>query len=145
MIDQNSTYKLSNGVEIPCVGFGMWQTPDNEVGVNSVLSALKAGYTHIDTAQAYRNEDCVGKAIQQSGVNRDDIFITTKIWNDCHSYGVSRRCTCNNSASVPYNDLSRTLLSLGSRRCHNRTFLKGCKDPLLLKQPGLSFFRPAFC
>ena len=86
MIDQNSTYKLSNGVEIPCVGFGMWQTPDNEVGVNSVLSALKAGYTHIDTAQAYRNEDCVGKAIQQSGVNRDDIFITTKIWNDCHSY-----------------------------------------------------------
>lgn len=86
MIDQNSTYKLSNGVEIPCIGFGMWQTPDNEVGVNSVLSALKAGYTHIDTAQAYRNEDCVGKAIQQSGVNRDDIFITTKIWNDCHSY-----------------------------------------------------------
>ena len=86
MIDQNSTYKLSNSVEIPCIGFGMWQTPDNEVGVNSVLSALKAGYTHIDTAQAYRNEDCVGKAIQQSGVNRDDIFITTKIWNDCHSY-----------------------------------------------------------
>lgn len=86
MIDQNSTYKLSNGVEIPCIGFGMWQTPDNEVGVNSVLSALKAGYTHIDTAQAYRNEDCVGKAIQQSGVNRDDIFITTKIWNNCHSY-----------------------------------------------------------
>ena len=86
MKDQRSTYKLSNGVEIPCIGFGMWQTPDNEVGVNSVLSAIKAGYTHIDTAQAYRNEDCVGKAIKQSGVAREDLFITTKIWNDAHSY-----------------------------------------------------------
>lgn len=86
MIDQNSTYKLSNGVEIPCIGFGMWQTPDDETGVNSVISAIKAGYTHIDTAQAYRNEDCVGKAISQCGAKREDLFITTKIWNDCHSY-----------------------------------------------------------
>ena len=86
MIDQNSTYELSNGVKIPCIGFGMWQTPDDEVGVNSVISAIKAGYTHIDTAQAYRNEDCVGKAIKKIGAKREDIFITTKIWNDSHSY-----------------------------------------------------------
>ena len=86
MKDQNSTYKLSNGVEIPCIGFGMWQTPDDEVGVNSVLSAIKAGYRHIDTAQAYRNEDCVGKALAECGVKREDLFITTKIWNDAHSY-----------------------------------------------------------
>lgn len=86
MIDQNSTYRLANGVEIPCIGFGMWQTPDNAVGVNSVLSALKAGYRHIDTAQAYRNEDCVGEAWRKSGIEREQIFITTKIWNDNHSY-----------------------------------------------------------
>ena len=86
MTDQNSTLKLANGVEIPCIGFGMWQTPDNSVGVNSVLSAIKAGYRHIDTAQAYRNEDCVGKALRECGVDRKELFITTKIWNSNHSY-----------------------------------------------------------
>ncbi|MBO7449007.1 MAG: aldo/keto reductase [Clostridiales bacterium] len=86
MTDQTSTYKLSNGVEIPCIGFGMWQTPDGEVGVNSVVSAINAGYKHIDTAQAYQNEDCVGEAIRRCGANREELFITTKIWNSCHSY-----------------------------------------------------------
>lgn len=87
--DQNSTYKLHNGVEIPCIGFGMWQTPSDEVGVDSVKSAIRAGYTHIDTAQAYRNEGCVGKAIRELGVNRSELFITTKLWNDCHSYNLA--------------------------------------------------------
>lgn len=86
MINAKSTYKLSNGVEIPCIGFGMWQTPDDVVGVNSVKSAIEAGYTHIDTAQAYGNEDCVGKAIREIGADRDKLFITTKIWNNNHSY-----------------------------------------------------------
>ncbi|MBP5168861.1 MAG: aldo/keto reductase, partial [Oscillospiraceae bacterium] len=66
-MDKNCAYKLSNGVEIPCIGFGMWQTPDTEVGINAVKSAIEAGYTHIDTAQAYGNEDCVGKAIAEIG------------------------------------------------------------------------------
>ncbi len=86
MIDQNSTYKLANGVEIPCIGFGMWQTPDDVVGVNSVKSAIAAGYRHIDTAQAYRNEGCVGQALLETGAKREDLFITTKIWNNNHSY-----------------------------------------------------------
>ena len=85
-MDKNSTYKLSNGVEIPCIGFGMWQTPDTEVGVNAVKSAIEAGYTHIDTAQAYGNEDCVGQAIAETGAKRENLFITTKIWNNNHSY-----------------------------------------------------------
>ncbi|MBP5167738.1 MAG: aldo/keto reductase [Oscillospiraceae bacterium] len=85
-MDKNSTYKLSNGVEIPCIGFGMWQTPDTEVGINAVKSAIEAGYTHIDTAQAYGNEDCVGKAIAEIGAKRENLFITTKIWNNNHSY-----------------------------------------------------------
>jgi diketogulonate reductase-like aldo/keto reductase len=86
MKNQNDTYKLSNGVEIPCIGFGMWQTPDGTVGINAVKSAIQAGYTHIDTAQAYRNEDCVKYGIKESGVDREKLFITTKLWNNSHSY-----------------------------------------------------------
>ena len=83
---EGDTFKLSNGVEIPCIGFGMWQTPDGDVGVKAVKSAIEAGYTHIDTAQAYRNEDCVKYGIKESGVDRKKLFITTKLWNNSHSY-----------------------------------------------------------
>jgi diketogulonate reductase-like aldo/keto reductase len=79
-------YKLSNGVEIPCIGFGTWQTPDGEVAVSSVLSAIEAGYRHIDTAQAYGNEESVGVAVKKSGIDREKIFITSKLWNDEHGY-----------------------------------------------------------
>ena len=78
----NSTYKLANGVEIPVVGFGTWQTPDGEVAQNSVLDALKAGYRHIDTAAIYGNEEGVGQGIAKSGILREEIFVTTKAWND---------------------------------------------------------------
>ena len=91
MNNQNDCYKLANGVEIPCIGFGMWQTPDNITGVNAVKSAIQAGYTHIDTAQAYGNEDCVQKAIAQSGVDRKKLFITTKLWNTNHSYDLTMK------------------------------------------------------
>ena len=85
-MDKNSTYKLSNGVEIPVIGFGMWQTPDDKTGVNAVVNAINAGYKHIDTAVIYGNEDCVGKGIKLAGADRKDLFLTTKIWNDAHSY-----------------------------------------------------------
>lgn len=74
-------YKLTNGVEIPVIGFGTWQTPNDEIGINAVKSALEAGYNHIDTAQAYGNEASVGKAIIESGVSRKEIFITSKLDN----------------------------------------------------------------
>lgn len=80
------SYKLANGVEIPCVGFGTWQTPDGEVAVSSVKEAIKAGYKHIDTAAIYRNEESVGKAIRESDVPREELFITTKVWNNAHGY-----------------------------------------------------------
>jgi diketogulonate reductase-like aldo/keto reductase len=80
------TYVLSNGVEIPKVGFGTWQTPDGKVAVQAVKDALEAGYRHIDTAQIYGNEESVGQAIQESEVERSEIFLTTKLWNDHHSY-----------------------------------------------------------
>jgi diketogulonate reductase-like aldo/keto reductase len=79
-------YRLSNGVEIPCIGFGTWQTPHGDVAVSSVLSALEAGYRHIDTAQMYGNEESVGIAVKQSGIDRGDIFITSKLANSVRGY-----------------------------------------------------------
>lgn len=73
------TYTLTNGVKIPCVGYGTWQTP-SEITKESVRTALDVGYRHIDTAAAYGNEEAVGEGIRESGVNREDIFLTTKHW-----------------------------------------------------------------
>lgn len=80
------TYTLANGVEIPIVGFGTWQTPNGDVAEQSVLAALNAGYRHIDTAAIYGNETSVGAGIKKSGVNRHDLFLTTKLWNDRRTY-----------------------------------------------------------
>lgn len=80
------SFELNNGIKIPCVGFGTWQTPDGETAVNSVKAALKAGYRHIDTAAVYGNEESVGRAIAESGVRREDIFVTSKLWNECRGY-----------------------------------------------------------
>ena len=84
------TYTLSNGVTIPKIGFGTWQIPEGEEAYNSVSFALKAGYTHIDTAQIYGNEVSVGKAIADSDVAREDLFLTTKLWNDKHDYDLAK-------------------------------------------------------
>ena len=80
------SYELSNGLSIPSIGFGTWQTPDGDVAEESVLYALEAGYRHIDTAAIYGNEESVGRAIKKSGIDRSELFITTKLWNNNHSY-----------------------------------------------------------
>ncbi|MDR2465643.1 MAG: aldo/keto reductase [Streptococcaceae bacterium] len=85
-MDKNSVYTLANGVEIPVVGFGTWQAPDGEIAEQSVVDALDAGYRHIDTAAIYKNEESVGRAIKRSGIPREELFITTKLWNDAHGY-----------------------------------------------------------
>ncbi len=83
---KNEFYTLSNGVKIPKVGFGTWQTKSGEEAFNAVTWALKAGYTHIDTAHAYENEASVAEAIIASGVKREDIFITTKLPSHIKTY-----------------------------------------------------------
>jgi diketogulonate reductase-like aldo/keto reductase len=80
------TFTLSNGVKVPCVGFGTWQSPEGDVALSSVKAALKAGYRHIDTAAIYGNEESVGRAIKESGVPRSEVFLTTKLWNTEHGY-----------------------------------------------------------
>lgn len=74
------TVTLSNGVKMPCVGYGTWKTPDGEIARKSVCEAIRLGYRHIDTAAAYRNEESVGAGIKDSGVARDELFVTTKHW-----------------------------------------------------------------
>ena len=72
--------KLNNGVEMPILGFGVYQIPDYDECKKSVLDALEVGYRLIDTASAYQNEKAVGDAIKESGINRKELFITTKLW-----------------------------------------------------------------
>ena len=82
----NDYYILSNGIKIPKLGFGTFLTPNDDTGVESVLYALKAGYRHIDTAAGYKNESSVGEAVRKSGIDRKDIFITSKLNNPDHGY-----------------------------------------------------------
>lgn len=82
----SDTYQLNNGEKIPVVGFGTWQTPDGEVAEKSVIAAIDAGYRHIDTAAIYKNEASVGRGIANASVAREDLFVTTKLWNDCVTY-----------------------------------------------------------
>ncbi|EAG1723499.1 aldo/keto reductase [Listeria monocytogenes] len=83
-------YTLSNGYKIPTIGFGTWQTPDGEVAKEAVFQAIQAGYRHIDTASAYKNEKSVGDGIKASGVSREELFITTKLGSKGHSYQAAK-------------------------------------------------------
>ena len=77
----NSTAKLNNGIQIPRLGLGVYQIPPGKSTVKAVKYALDIGYKHFDTAMIYGNESDVGKALKESNVKREDIFITTKVWN----------------------------------------------------------------
>ena len=80
------TIKLNNGVEIPILGFGVFQIADPAECERSVVDAIEVGYTHIDTAASYMNEEAVGKGIKRSGVARENLFITTKLWIQSNGY-----------------------------------------------------------
>lgn len=77
---------LANGYMIPDIGFGTFKTPDGEVCVNAVREAIAVGYTHIDTAAIYQNEVSVGEGVRQSGKARNELFITSKVWNSERGY-----------------------------------------------------------
>ena len=80
------TYTLNNGVKIPIVGFGTWEAPNGPIAQQAIEQALAVGYRHLDTARVYWNEASVGAAIKNSGIPREQIFVTTKLWNTDHSY-----------------------------------------------------------
>ena len=90
MENLSSVFTLANGVGIPCIGFGTWQTPDGDIAVESVRSAIEAGYRHIDTAAIYENEVGVGDGVRaglaSTGLARKDVFVTSKLWNSERGY-----------------------------------------------------------
>ena len=81
---------LSNGIKMPILGYGVYQVTKDECE-RCVLDALKAGYRSLDTAQSYFNEEEVGAAIEKSGVPREDIFLTTKVWVEHYGYDACKR------------------------------------------------------
>ncbi len=82
---------LNNGIKMPMEGFGVFQINDNSICRKAVLDAIESGYRLIDTAAAYMNEDAVGEAIREAGVNREDLFITTKLWIQDASYDGAKK------------------------------------------------------
>jgi 2,5-diketo-D-gluconate reductase A len=100
------TLTLNDGYHIPQLGFGVWQVSTADI-VSSVAKALDVGYRHIDTAAIYGNEEGVGAAIADSGIPRDELFITTKLWNDSHGVDAAVRAatTSLSKLGLDYVDL----------------------------------------
>jgi methylglyoxal/glyoxal reductase len=90
-VTNSRTISLNNGAEIPRIGLGVYQIESGDATRNAVRWALEAGYRHVDTAAAYGNEADVGEAIREGGVPRDEVFVTTKLWNENHGYDEALR------------------------------------------------------
>ncbi|WP_405900856.1 aldo/keto reductase [Streptomyces sp. NBC_00727] len=105
-MSQVPSLTLNNGVEMPQLGFGVWQVPDDEAA-KAVATAIESGYRSIDTAAIYRNETGTGKAIAASGVARDELFVTTKLWNSEQGYDSTLRAfdTSLDKLGLDYVDL----------------------------------------
>lgn len=103
--DNTKTYTLNNGTVIPAVGLGTWQASEEGAARNAVKVALENGYKHIDTAAIYGNEEEVGQGIKDSGVPREEIFVTTKLWNADHRDPASALETSLKKLGLDYIDL----------------------------------------
>ncbi|WP_156894549.1 aldo/keto reductase [Maribacter sp. 1_2014MBL_MicDiv] len=84
--DLTGSFTLHNGVQMPYIGLGTYQSDNDQEVVNAVKSALEIGYRHIDTAAIYKNEEGVGKGIGESGIDRKEIFLVSKVWNEDQGY-----------------------------------------------------------
>ena len=103
------TITLNNGVTVPAVGFGVFQTPSDET-IAAVETALRAGYRHIDTAAAYGNEREVGRAIDASGLDRDDVFVETKVWISDYGYDATLHAFDKSAAKLGLEQIDLLLL-----------------------------------
>ena len=104
------TITLANGVEMPRIGYGVFRMKEHDVAYNGVTEALKAGYRAIDTAAIYQNEEAVGLAIKDSGIPREEIFVTTKVWNSDQGFDNTLRAfeTSLGKLGLEYVDLYLT-------------------------------------
>lgn len=125
--------RFHDGHSIPQVGLGVWQTP-NDVAVVAVEAALAAGYRHIDTAAAYRNEDGVGRGIKNSGVDRRDIYITTKLWNEDQGFDSTLRAFDRSLKELGTDYIDLYLIHWPSP--HRNLYLESWKAFLRIKEEG---------
>lgn len=87
----NLQFRLNNQISIPAIGLGTWQTPDGEAAARAVRCAVEAGYRHIDAASVYGNQRGVGRGIRESGIDRRELFVTSKVWNSDRGYDSTLR------------------------------------------------------
>jgi 2,5-diketo-D-gluconate reductase A len=136
---------LNDGVEIPQLGFGVFQIPPEETA-DAVTRALLAGYRHIDTAAAYQNEAAVGQAVRASGLDRDEVFITTKCFNDRHGYEQARKAFQDSleQLELDFVDLYLIHWPVPSRDRYVETWKAfiGLKEEGLVRSIGVSNFQP---
>ena len=140
------TLTLNNGVTMPQLGFGVFQVPDEETTA-AVAEALRAGYRSIDTAKVYGNEEGVARAIRESGIPRDELFVTTKLWNDDHGYDATIRAFDASRDRLGLDQLDLYLIHWPTPRHDNyvetwRAFEKLLADGVV-RAVGVSNFHPA--
>jgi diketogulonate reductase-like aldo/keto reductase len=133
-------YTLNNGATIPPIGFGTWEIKPDEAAKAAVAAALKAGYRLIDTAKIYGNEQGVGEAIRESGIDRSELFITTKLWNDDQGYDRTKQA-CRDSLEklgLDYLDLYLIHWPATSRRHDSWQALEELHAEGVIKAAGVS-------
>lgn len=133
-------YTLNTGRELPAIGFGTWEIGSDEAAKAAVLSALEAGYRVIDTARIYGNERGIGEAIRESGLKREEIFITTKLWNDDQGYDRAL-AACQQSLDklgLDYLDLYLIHWPATSKRHESWQAFEKLQDDGLIKAAGVS-------
>jgi 2,5-diketo-D-gluconate reductase A len=125
--------RFHDGNSIPQIGLGVWQVP-NDVATPSVCAALEAGYRHIDTAAAYRNEQGVGEGLRASGVDRNDVFLTTKLWNEDQGFDSTLKAFEKSAKALGTDHVDLYLIHWPSPR--RNLYLESWKALVRLKQEG---------
>ena len=134
--------KMNDNYQIPVVGLGTWKSEPGKTTSQAVLDSLEAGYRHIDTARAYDNETDVGRAVNDSGLPREDLFITTKLWNQHQGYEEAiEACEKSlNRLNCDYIDLYLIHWPLREKRNHSWKAFIELRDRGLCKSIGVSNF-----
>lgn len=139
---QQETIKLNNGAQIPAIGFGTYQIPQN-LAAKAVADALSCGYRHIDCASAYDNQEAVGRGIKESGIDREDIFITSKVWvTDMDEEKTLEACEKTiRELNIEYLDLYLIHWPKpNSRHCYQ--IMQRLLEKKLVRSIGISNFKP---
>jgi diketogulonate reductase-like aldo/keto reductase len=134
--------KMNDNFQIPVVGLGTWKSEPGEATYQAVLDSIEAGYRHIDTARAYGNEESVGSAVRDSGVNREDVFVTTKLrWEDEGFESTIEACEKSlNRLNCDYIDLYLIHWPLREKRNHSWKAFIELRERGLCKSIGVSNF-----